>query len=475
MSIPRTRYYFILATMLIFISASAIADTSSSSPVFTAEQQLVLEKYTHGIDSKVGGVSNKLVLLEQQIDADNDAQVIKDSAKQAALDSQLALFKQESETKNTSLTLTRETLEISQRSVDLWLGFLSLLLAAATFFVWRMRATIQQEWDKQKDQISAEHVAAIQDIDRSKEVLTREVKECLIEARERIKELREELNHARSMNGDIGKIHDEAAATLLSGKENTQDQIDEVISKNKAKSEQSAQSALVAKAMELQQVEDWEAASNRWLALTDLSPRNANYWFNYAYALYKSIQLKKSENNVKKFNLVYDAYRQVTVLDPNSSVAFYSLGILLGERANSLKGVKQQICFKESVEMYYKASILKPDDVDMYYHCGTVLLEWARTLENDFRESTLLEAEKVLSKALKLAPDRTYNLACLKALQGDLEEARRFLEIAKAGGDLPDREHLRADLDLENLRELFWFQDLLAEISELPESGDTVC
>ncbi|MPY25435.1 tetratricopeptide repeat protein [Shewanella sp. YLB-07] len=475
MSIPRTRYHFILATMLIFISASAIADTSSSSPVFTAEQQLVLEKYTHGIDSKVGDVSNKLVLLEQKIDADNDAQTIKDNAKQAALDSQLALYKQESETKNTSLTLTREALEISQRSVDLWLGFLSLLLAAATFFVWRMRATIQQEWDKQKNQISAEHGAAIQDIDRSKEVLTREVKECLIEARERIKELREELNHARSINGDIGKIHDKAEATLISAKDNTPEQIDDVIRKNKAKADESAQSALVAIAMELEQGSDWEAASNRWLVLTELSPSNADYWFNYAYALYKSIQLKKSENNTNRLNLVCDAYRRVTVLDPSSHVAFYSLGILLGERANNLKGVKQQVCFKESVEMYYKASILSPNDADIYYHCGTVFLKWARTLENDFRDSTLLEAENVLFRALKLKPEKTYNLACLKTLQGEFEEARSFLEIAKVSGDLPDSEHLRADLDLENLHKLSWFQDLLAEVSELPESGDTVC
>ncbi|AQS35509.1 hypothetical protein Sps_00289 [Shewanella psychrophila] len=77
-----------------------------------------------------------------------------------------------------------------------------------------MRATIQQEWDKQKTQISAEHGAAIQDIDRSKEVLTREVKECLVEARERIKKLREELNHARSINGDIIKLHDKAEALI---------------------------------------------------------------------------------------------------------------------------------------------------------------------------------------------------------------------------------------------------------------------
>ncbi|MCJ8304667.1 hypothetical protein [Shewanella sp.] len=417
MSIPRTRYYFILASMLIFISASAIADTSSSSPVFTAEQQLVLEKYTHGIDSKVGDVSNKLVLLEQQIDADNDAQVIKDSAKQAALDSQLALFKQKSETKNTSLTLTRETLEISQRSVDLWLGFLSLLLAAATFFVWRMRATIQQEWNKQKDQISAEHGAAIQDIDRSKEVLTREVKECLIEARERIKELREELNHARFINGDMKKMRDEAAANLLSSKDNTPEQIAEVYRKNKAKAEQSAQSALVAKAMELEANNDWEGAAVRWLALSDLAPINADYCFNYAYAL---TEIPNPE--IVTLGRICDAYRQTIVINSKHEFA--------------------------------------------YPNWASTLLKWANMLSGDEKELKLAEAEIVSKTLLDLFPHDAYNLACVKSLQNKIDEAKELLLDAKEHNLLPSLEHLNCDTDLNNLRSFEWFQDFLTEIGE---------
>ncbi|WP_149027201.1 hypothetical protein [Shewanella psychrophila] len=61
----------------------ASADTPSSSAIFTAEQQLVFEEYTHGIDNKVGDVSNQLAQIQQKIDADNAVQIIKDSVKQA--------------------------------------------------------------------------------------------------------------------------------------------------------------------------------------------------------------------------------------------------------------------------------------------------------------------------------------------------------------------------------------------------------
>jgi len=512
MSIPRFTYRLIFKAVLMLACGSTYADIAPSKPVFTAEQQLLLEKYTHGIDNKVGDVSNQLAQLQQKIDSGNAAQAIKDSAKQVALDSQLALFKLENETKNTSLTLAKDNLELSQHSVDLWLGLLGLLLAGATIIVWRVRGSIKQDWDEQKNQIAAEHDKAIQNIDSSREQLTSEVKDCLVEARDRIKELREELNHARSINGDIIKIHDKAEATLLSGKENTPEQIDEAIRKNKAKAEESAQSALVAKAMELQKDKDWEAASKRWLALTDLAPSNANYWFNYGYALYKST---KSENCVRLLNLICDIYRQVTVLTPSNAEAFvnwgvalqsigrisgdekvryYSAaldkyekasviqpdistvwsnwGILLKLKAQILSGVEQQFCFKESVEKLNKASMLEPDNPNIDYSLGSALSMWGSTLEGDARESMLVEAEKVLLKALELEPSKTYNLACLKALQGKTNESRKFIEVAKESGNLPDLNHLGSDLDLDNLRDLPWFQELLAEISESPEQTE---
>lgn len=424
MSFLRCIFNCIFTFALILASSSTSAEASSPQLTFTAEQQLAFEKYTNGIDSRVVEFNNSLTQLEQRIEADSVKQELKNEAQQMAIDSQLKLFKLQNETKNTSLTLAKSNLEVSRNSVDRWLGLLSLLLAAAAFFVWRMRETIQLEWNNQKEQIEAEHDKAIQDIDRSKKILIAEVKECLVEARERIKELREELRHARAIKGQLDKIHDAAAEVMRSDKHNAVEQVERVIQKNKAKADESAQSALVAKAMELEQENKWDEAAIRWLALTDLDPTNADYWFNYAYALEGT-----DEADINTLEKVCNAYNEVTVINSQHEFA--------------------------------------------YSNWASALLKWTSKLSGDERELKLVEAEFVAKTLLDKFPYDTYNLACVRSLQNKTNEARELLIKGQGNDAFPSLNHLNDDADLDNLRGLTWFQDLLGEINKQSEEAAT--
>ncbi|MEC4725093.1 tetratricopeptide repeat protein [Shewanella sp. D64] len=433
---------------------------SSKSP-FTAEQQLVLENHRNTVDSKVIDISYKLILLQKKLDSDKEIEVIEERGKKLAIDSQLALFENEIQTKNVSLTLAKENVDLNRKSVDLWLGFLSLVLAAATFFVWRMRATIQGEWDKQKEQISSEHDIAIADISASKEKLTNEVRECLIEAKDRIRELRDELHHARAIKGAIDKLHDEAAEVMQSDKSNTPEQIDEVIRKNKEKADESAQSSLVVKAMELEKEGEWELASHRWLALTDLSPDNPSYWFNYAYSLRTGF-----ESGVDVLNKACKAYLKVINLNPNNASALSNLGNIYGELANLAKEVECESLFEKAAELYEKAINLKPSVPSYLSNYIATILDWTKKLSEEKRESKLLQAEILANKLSDLPGGVTYNLACVKSLLNKPDEARKYLVQAKDHGALPPFEHVGQDLDLSNLHSLPWFKDFLSEICE---------
>jgi tetratricopeptide (TPR) repeat protein len=54
-----------------------------------------------------------------------------------------------------------------------------------------------------------------------------------------------------------------------------------------------------------------------------------------------------------------------------------------------------------------------------------------------------------------------YNLACVRALQGDVAGARLWLTKSKEMGRLPRAEHIKSDSDLGSLREQDWFKDLI--------------
>ncbi len=79
------------------------------------------------------------------------------------------------------------------------------------------------------------------------------------------------------------------------------------------------------------------------------------------------------------------------------------------------------------------------------------------------------EAERALSEALKLGPNRyilLYNMACVKAVRGDIAGAMDCLERATSNG-FTDFIHIQKDPDLESLRDLPRYQALMSRKEEL--------
>ncbi len=77
-------------------------------------------------------------------------------------------------------------------------------------------------------------------------------------------------------------------------------------------------------------------------------------------------------------------------------------------------------------------------------------------------KNSLAEAERLLTRAESLKKGvAAYNLACLAALRGQKDEARRWLEASLAAGNLPDRGHLETDKDMDPIRGEAWFADIV--------------
>jgi hypothetical protein len=94
------------------------------------------------------------------------------------------------------------------------------------------------------------------------------------------------------------------------------------------------------------------------------------------------------------------------------------------------------------------------------------LLDRAKRLDGEEAAQLFDEAEQKLAAAAKIDPARTYNIACLAALQGDEVKCRLNLEIAEEHRTLPSILHLSNDTDLNIFRDRPWFQGLLRRLKK---------
>ena len=167
-----------------------------------------------------------------------------------------------------------------------------------------------------------------------------------------------------------------------------------------------------------------------------------------------------------------EKYARALEIKPDYHVALNGWGNALAAEADARSGAEAAAKRAEACEKYALALEIKPGFYDALENWAGVLTTQANALDGKEAADALAEAEQLLGKAKSLTGKPSYNLACVLALTGRLEEALGELARCRADGLLPDREHLDADHDLDALRELPPFQALVdGESLELVPSG----
>ena len=122
--------------------------------------------------------------------------------------------------------------------------------------------------------------------------------------------------------------------------------------------------------------------------------------------------------------------------------------------------------FQRSSEQHEKSLALCPDDADTLINYGSALLGYAQLKQNkNLFKQTLL----VLTKAEQLRSNDVYNFACYYSLTNQPDLCKEKLLHCEQVGTLPKphaKKHLMEDTDLDNVRELDWFQELLARLPD---------
>jgi tetratricopeptide (TPR) repeat protein len=150
-------------------------------------------------------------------------------------------------------------------------------------------------------------------------------------------------------------------------------------------------------------------------------------------------------------------------IKPDMLDALLNLGNVAFWRARQLSGLEAIPFFESAKETYRTALTINPTYESALYNWGSLLIQWSTRVDGDSAKRLRVEANEKLTAALKINPTKTYNLACLAALDGSEQKCRRYLEIALQNGTLPENEHLSADADLDSMKDKPWFKALLAQ------------
>lgn len=103
----------------------------------------------------------------------------------------------------------------------------------------------------------------------------------------------------------------------------------------------------------------------------------------------------------------------------------------------------------------------EPEDYYVFQTWGNVLFGYAEKEGGDKEKELIKKAEEIYIKAESLKKGScAYNLACIRAFDGDEKECKRWLEIGKEAGELPTLERAMRDKYLKNVRDKGWFKEV---------------
>lgn len=179
-----------------------------------------------------------------------------------------------------------------------------------------------------------------------------------------------------------------------------------------------------------------EKELNHFKRLVELDPGNAYGWAALG-DLHKSVQAYQES---------ILAYRQAVTLDPGNSSHHYHLGLVYAIEGEYEKAVS---AFQKVVELDPQNSLAHASLGGYFQRMG--LEELARRHINKARQDIY-------------ARENQYNQACFESICGNLERSLELLEFALNENQSKVDWALK-DPDLENLRTLPAFHDLLARIS----------
>jgi tetratricopeptide (TPR) repeat protein len=188
---------------------------------------------------------------------------------------------------------------------------------------------------------------------------------------------------------------------------------------------------------------------------------------NWGIVLSDQANTKSGELADKLYNLAYQKYQQALEINPDDYGVYSNWGLTLTHHSRTKPGHQADELLKLAFKKFQKTLKIKPDYHIALNNWGFSLIEFAKTKSVEETKTLYKEAEeKCLSANELVRGSGAYNLACINSLQGNLKEARKWLEEAFLTGKLFSLEHMENDTDLDNLRDEEWFKEFMEKVRQ---------
>ncbi|MBL8310863.1 MAG: hypothetical protein JNL19_10615 [Burkholderiales bacterium] len=391
------------------------------------------------VEKKLDDVSQKVELLDRSTSMRFDALDKVRAAELKALEDKLDVKKDLADVK-------ANVAANAQKSVDWWLAWLAAFLAVFGFGVplvltrdFRAKHKAQiEEIERIRERIDATHSAAqtaasnIDAINQAAQVAQKEISDAVATLR----------TAPTGLNASDNNVTSGQRAAIASAA---------------AKVAESREAALADRvfARGIQSFENgnYSAAAAHFAAVVAERSGDHMALTNSGVALGQLADAAEGEERRRLRLEEISKYEAALKVKPDMHEALNNWGVALGRLADAAEGEERRRLRLEQISKYEAALKVKPDDHEALNNWGVALLHLVHASDSDDeRRALLAEAEMVLQRHAAILGHGSYNLACVAAMRRD---AGRFVEIADGlpGGELPDVNHLRADKDLDGIRE----------------------
>ena len=206
-------------------------------------------------------------------------------------------------------------------------------------------------------------------------------------------------------------------------------------------------------------------ASEKFAEAVRVNPDEQAAWCNWGNVLLTQARTKSGEEADALFARTGEKYAEAVRIKPDDHDTWNNWGTALLDQARTKSDAEADELFAQAGEKYAEAVRIKPDDHDAWNNWGNALLAQAKTKTGAEADALFAQAGEKLKAAEQIHEGAgAYNLACVAALRGDIDQCRSWLEKSRAAGRLPSRQHLLDDDDLDSVRQEDWFAELLSSL-----------
>jgi hypothetical protein len=211
----------------------------------------------------------------------------------------------------------------------------------------------------------------------------------------------------------------------------------------------------------------WAEAGEKYAAALAIKPDKHETLYNWGIALNDHAERSPDDAAYRLWAEAGNKYAAVLAIKPDKHEALYNWGYSLDAQARRSPQDEARRLWAEAGKKYAAALAIKPDK-RVLNNWSAALIFQAQRNDGMERDRLIDEAYQKCLLAVNIAPgESAYNLACIHAMRGELDNMTHWLDTSHAAGKLPTREHIAADKDFDSVRETPQFKAWLAKMGWL--------